>query len=95
MTHKGNESIQTVACTTNSNLLTPLKIKFLANNASCSSTLTTEITNNEPPVKIKLLYPCDKSKTNDDTEIPGDNVTDTHNENNDITDASLSERSIA
>ena len=55
VTHKGNESIQTVACTTNSNLLTPLKIKFLANNASCSSTLTTETTNNEPFVNMKII----------------------------------------
>ena len=56
VTHKGNESIQTVACTTNSNLITPLKIKFLANNASCSSALTTETTNNKPFVNMKNYY---------------------------------------
>jgi transcription initiation factor TFIIIB Brf1 subunit/transcription initiation factor TFIIB len=85
-------------CTANSNSqnsLTPLKIKLLTNNANCSGsnnsdpTAVTVTTNNEPPVKIKLL-PCGRSQINDN-KIPGD-LNPFENENNDLTTASLSEQ---
>ena len=94
--HKHNSGV--AYCTANSNSqnsLTPLKIKLLANNANCSGssssdpTAVTVTTNNEPPVKIKLL-PCGRSKINDSI-IPGD-LDSFENENNELTTASLSEQ---
>ena len=94
--HKHNSGV--AYCTANSNSqnsLTPLKIKLLANNANCSGssssdpTAVTVTTNNEPPVKIRLL-PCGRSKINDSI-IPGD-LDSFENENNELTTASLSEQ---